>query len=161
STTLTALLGGWRITWGPIWTLANGFQDAIGGEQQRARNEALAWHNVVAFIQARQIPIAYGLAEKLLRTENKDLQTPASYFTALCRSHGFKPQGELKDPWSEVRSQSPLRMAVLAALPLALLGWILVETRPNASRSYSYPSDAVEPSAIAYDVGEVPGSSVV
>ena len=142
STTMTALLGWWGIPWGPIWTVASGYRDAIGGEQDDHRNEVLAWHNVVAFIQARQITIAYGLADRLTNAQDKKIREAAGDFTALCRSHGFKPTGELRDPWSQVRGQTPLRIAILASLPTLILGWIFLATSSGSSTAYSYPSNA-------------------
>lgn len=148
STTITAFFGWWGFPWGPIWTLGCGFRDALGGAQEKARNEAFAWYNVVAFIQAKQIAIAYGLAERLLGAENKTIRTAASDFTALCRSHGFQPQGELKDSWSEVRRQTPIRLAILAVLPILVAGWIYIESDSSVGSTY-YPSDGTDSYAAA------------
>lgn len=152
STTITALLGWWGVPWGPVWTIACGFQNATGGKQDKERNEAYAWYNVVAFIQAKQMAIAYALADKLATAESRDIRTAAGDFTAMCRSHGFQPQGELKDSWSGNRRQTPARLAILAALPIFLTGWIYIEE--SSSGSTSYPSAAE--TYVAPNVAEIP-----
>jgi hypothetical protein len=125
STIITAALGWWGVPWGPIWTVGCGFRNALGGEQDQNRNDAIAWHNVVAFIQMRQIAIAYGVAERLLNSRTKEIREAAGDFTALCRSQGFQPVTVLKDSWGPVRNQIPLRLGILALFPAMLGAWIL------------------------------------
>ena len=151
STTITGFFGWWGVPWGPVWTVGCGIQDALGGKQEKSRNEALAWHNVVAFIQARQIPIAYGLADRLTNAEDKQIRTAAGDFTAMCRSHGFQPDGELKDSWSGLQRQAPLRFAILAVLPALLAAWIYLEIAPSGNSESYELADSYDYSTPAFD----------
>ncbi|MBC7158488.1 MAG: J domain-containing protein [Porphyrobacter sp.] len=134
STVITSLLGWWGIPWGPLLTLGNGFHNALGGRQDASQNDVLAWHNVNAFLQSNHIALAYGLAEKLLKSQNREIATAAAEITVLCRSNGFKPAGELKDPWGAVRSQAPLRLAILFFLPFVLSAFLVANHDPPPSR---------------------------
>lgn len=156
STLITALAGWWGIPWGPVWTLGKGFTNAIGGERDKARDQALHWYNVLAFTQAGQIPIAYSLAETLEDAEDEDIRNAAREFTALCVDNGFQPQGRLKDAWAAQGGAGAMRLASLAVLPAALALWIFAESAPssptplammdNASPTYAdYDSSAFEP----------------
>lgn len=138
STAITAIFGWWGVPWGPVWTVINGLQDSLGGEQDKARNEALGWYSVTAFIQARQIPIAYGLAKKLLSAEDEGIRIAATEFTSLCRAHGFESKGDLKDSWSAVRLQAPLRIGILGLLPALVAGSVYLSSSEGSASTFQY-----------------------
>lgn len=136
STVITALLGWWGFPWGPIWTIGCGFRNALGGEQDQSRNDAVAWHNALAFIQMKQIAIAYGIADRLVNSKTQAIREAAGDFTALCRAQGLQSPGVLKDPWEAVRRQMPIRLAILASLPI-ILGIFIAINNPSNQRTSS------------------------
>lgn len=137
STIITSSAGWWGVPWGPIWTIGKGFTNAMGGEHDRDRTDALIWYNVIAFVQAKQVSIAYALSERLIAANDKEIRDAANDLIAACRSNGFKPTGELKDPWREVKGQAFLRFAALLTVPV-LAAFFIISTSVSDISSQSY-----------------------
>ncbi|MBX9643196.1 MAG: J domain-containing protein [Novosphingobium sp.] len=128
STVITSLFGWWGFPWGPIMTMGKGFRNAVGGERDSERDEAMAWYNAVAFAQAGQVQLAYAIADYLSIAKDPEIRESAENLARLCLQDGASSAGKLKDPWLQVKAQSPLRIAILAMIPAIAAGLILANS---------------------------------
>ncbi|WP_082462759.1 J domain-containing protein [Sphingobium sp. Leaf26] len=144
STAITGLLGWWGFPWGPIWTVLEGVKNLFGGVQNKEHEEALLWHNALAFADAGKVPLSYALAERLLSAKNGEIRAGAAQLTTFYRSQGFKPTGTLKNNWINNPAQFLAKLLLLSMVPVALTAAIMYSDRSSPEASYGVASDLSE-----------------
>ncbi|WP_182913815.1 J domain-containing protein [Sphingobium terrigena] len=146
STAITGLIGWWGFPWGPIWTVLEGLKNLVGGVQNNEHEEALLWHNALAFADAGKVPLSYALAERLLSAKSSEIRAGAAHLTTFYRSQGFKPTGTLKNNWTINPAQFLVKLLFLSVVPVALTAAIMYSDRSSSEASYGVAT----PPSVAY-----------
>jgi hypothetical protein len=118
---ITGLFGWWGAPWGPIYTIADGIKNALGGTHDPRNNERMLWHNALAFASRGDAKLAFALSEKVARSPITEVAERAEKFLDFFKSRGIDYTGvSLNDPWQQNQLAKLGQLAAIASLPAAL-----------------------------------------
>lgn len=137
ATAISAVAGWWGVPWGPVWTVVEGVRNAFGGTSAPAANDRLLWHNALAFGIRGNGRLAVALADKVRRSQDRDLAAQAAKLIEHFRSQGVElGSTTLNDPWARTPQRSVPHLLLLGAVPATLVGLIYVsefDEKPDRS----------------------------
>lgn len=140
---ITALAGWWGFPWGPIWTIAEGFKNALGGSSDTVNEERLLWHNALAFASRGDHRLSFALASRLRRAGNAEIAGNAEKLVNYLKSQGGDYSGStLKNAWHPQIGPVAAQIAMLATLPALIATLVIFADSHSDSLSSDYSSSA-------------------
>jgi hypothetical protein len=137
STIWTSLLGWWGIPWGPVWSIAQGATNALGGSREIEVDERMMWQNALAFASSGQGALAIGLGNILRKSENAELARHSADLIRFFGERGFDTSTTFKDVWGRSPLHSVALFATAFALPGAAIAYALLDTSLSSAANWN------------------------
>ena len=144
STIWTSLLGWWGVPWGPIWAIGYGFTNALGGTRDNEIDEKLMWQNALAFAAQGNGEIAVGLGNILRKSDDTEIGQTSAEIIRFFSERGVDPGLTLKKAWQPSLLRQAGLLLTAFAIPLGLLGVILISEARTSRGSYGPATTATD-----------------
>jgi hypothetical protein len=137
ATLISTFFGWWGVPWGPIWTIASIYRNAMGGRCSRDVNDKLLWYNALAFLSKGKLAISYALAKQVRTARDTEIALNAAKLMDHLRVTGVSAASPmLKNPWRRNPLTVAAHLALFAAVPgvIGVVGYLdSAKTRETTS----------------------------